>query len=109
MPEHGLIHLLELRKENLEIVEITVDKDAACAGKSIREVALPEGSRVISVVRNGKAEIAGRRRCSSSRATRCSRSSSPGKEDELRRVLAPRLESATVRGEPFRSAVRATL
>src|SRR6202158_730150 len=33
--EHGLIHLLELRKENLEIVEITVDKDAHCAGKTI--------------------------------------------------------------------------
>ena len=26
MPEHGLIHLLELRKENLEIVEILVDR-----------------------------------------------------------------------------------
>jgi trk system potassium uptake protein TrkA len=24
VPEHGMIHLLELRKENLEIVEITV-------------------------------------------------------------------------------------
>ena len=38
VPEHGLIHLLELRKENLEIVEILVDPDADCAGKSIREV-----------------------------------------------------------------------
>ena len=56
VPDHGLIQLLELRKENLEIVEITVDEGAACAGKTIGEVALPEGSRVISIVRNGKAK-----------------------------------------------------
>src|SRR3954470_6795730 len=36
VPEHGLIHLLELRKENLEIVEITVDKSANCQGKRVR-------------------------------------------------------------------------
>ena len=28
VPEHGLIHLLELRKENLEIVELTVGRGA---------------------------------------------------------------------------------
>src|ERR1700759_4127997 len=32
VPEHGLIHLLELRRENLEIVEITIGDKAACAG-----------------------------------------------------------------------------
>ena len=32
VPEHGLIQLLELRKENLEIVEVTVDKGANCQG-----------------------------------------------------------------------------
>ena len=58
VPEHDLIHLLELRKENLEIVEITVGDKDSCAGKKISQVALPEGSRLISVVRAGKAEIA---------------------------------------------------
>src|SRR5215470_6619910 len=57
VPEHGLIHLLELRRENLEIVELTIGDDAACAGKMIKQVALPEGSRLISVVRHGKAEV----------------------------------------------------
>ena len=86
VPEHGLIHLLELRKENLEIVEILVDPHAACAGKSIREVRLPEGSRVISIVRNGKAETP-------DDAMQLEPGDSvlailePGKEDELRRVL----------------------
>ena len=86
VPEHGLIHLLELRKENLEIVEILVDPGAACAGKSIRDVALPAGSRVISIVRNGKAEAP-------DGAMQLEPGDSvlailePGKEDELRKVL----------------------
>src|SRR5919199_1006737 len=58
VPEHDLIHLLELRKENLEIVEVQIDKDAPCAGKSIDRLRLPDGARLISVMRNGQAEIA---------------------------------------------------
>ena len=86
VPEHGLIHLLELRKENLEIVEVTVGDKAACAGKKIKNVSLPEGSRLISVVRDGKAEIP-------DESTQLEPGDSvlailePGKEDELRRVL----------------------
>jgi trk system potassium uptake protein TrkA len=86
VPEHGLIHLLELRKENLEIVEILIDPDAACAGKSIRDVRLPEGSRVISIVRHGKAEAP-------DDSMQLEPGDSvlailePGKEDELRKVL----------------------
>jgi len=86
VPEHGLIHLLELRKENLEIVEVTVGPKAACAGKRVKQVALPEGSRLISVVRDGKAEIPDEQ-------TQLEPGDSvlailePGKEDELRRVL----------------------
>jgi trk system potassium uptake protein TrkA len=86
VPEHGLIHLLELRKENLEIVEVTVGAKAACAGKTIKQVKLPEGSRLISVVRDGKAEIPDEQ-------TQLEPGDSvlailePGKEDELRRIL----------------------
>jgi trk system potassium uptake protein TrkA len=86
VPEHGLIHLLELRKENLEIVEITVGEKDVCAGKKIGQVALPEGSRLISVVRDGKAEMP-------DESLRLESGDSllailePGKEDELRRVL----------------------
>jgi trk system potassium uptake protein TrkA len=86
VPEHGLIHLLELRKENLEIVEVTVGAKAACAGKRIKQVPFPEGARVISVVRDGKAEIPDEQ-------TQLEPGDSvlaileTGKEDELRRVL----------------------
>src|SRR3954469_193972 len=40
VPEHGLIHLHDLKKENLEIVEVPVGDKAACTGKTIRQVAL---------------------------------------------------------------------
>ncbi len=86
VPAHGLIHLLELKKENLVIDEITVGERAACAGKELGEVAFPAGSRVISVVRDGKAEMP-------DDSLRLESGDSvlvilePGKEDELRRVL----------------------
>src|SRR5262245_20478278 len=87
VPQHGLIHLLELRKENLVIDEITVGEKAGCVGMPIAKVGLPEGSRVISVVRNGKAEVP-------DDALRLQSGDSvlvilePGKEDELRQALA---------------------
>jgi trk system potassium uptake protein TrkA len=86
VPEHELIHLLELRKENLEIVEVQIDKDSPSAGKEIDRLGLPEGAQLISVMRNGQAQIA-------SGTTRLEPGDQvlailqPGKEDELRRVL----------------------
>ena len=41
VPEHDLIHLLELRKENLEIVEVQIDKDSPSAGKRVEKLPLP--------------------------------------------------------------------
>jgi trk system potassium uptake protein TrkA len=86
VPEHGLIHLLELRKENLEIVEVTVGKGAACAGKRVDAVRLPEGARVISVVRDGRAEIPDAQ-TELRPGDQVLAILQPGKEDELRRVL----------------------
>jgi len=86
VPEHGLIHLLELRKENKEIVELTVGRGALCAVQQIGQVALPHGSKLILVVRDGKAEVP-------DDSTRLEEGDSvlailePGKEDEFRRVL----------------------
>jgi trk system potassium uptake protein TrkA len=58
VPEHELVHLLELRKENLEIVEVEIGLRAPAAGKRIEELRLPGTARLISVMRNGKAEVA---------------------------------------------------
>src|SRR6266581_4384995 len=43
VPEHELVHLLELRKENLEIVEVMIDRDSPVAGKRVESLKLPEG------------------------------------------------------------------
>lgn len=58
VPEHDLVHLLELRNENLEIIEVEVDAGCPCVGKAVDSIGLPSGSRLISVVREGEAEIA---------------------------------------------------
>jgi trk system potassium uptake protein len=58
VPQHELVHLLELRKENLEIVEVEIKPGSSAAGKRVEELRLPESARLISVMREGKAEIA---------------------------------------------------
>ena len=89
VPEHDLIHLLELRRENLEIVEVMIDRDSPSAGKRVEALELPDGARLISVMRSGRAEIA-------VGATQLEAGDQvlailePGKEDELKRVLLRR-------------------
>ena len=86
VPEHELVQLLELRKENLEIVEVQIDKDSPSAGKKVESLAMPDGSRLISVMRDGEAEIA----VGSTElrpGDQVLAILQPGKEDELRKVL----------------------
>jgi trk system potassium uptake protein TrkA len=86
VPEHGLVHLLELPKENVEIVEVQIPPDAAAAGRSIDRLDLPEGSRLISVKRNGQFEIADNS-TTLQPGDQVLAILQPGKEDELRKVL----------------------
>src|SRR3954467_12083685 len=86
VPEHDLVHLLELRKENLEIVEVQIPQGAPAAGQRVERLDLPEGSRLISIMRNGRSEIA----VGSTElhpGDQVLAILQPGKEDELRRVL----------------------
>jgi trk system potassium uptake protein TrkA len=86
VPEHELVHLLELRKENLEIVEVQIDKASQAAGKRVEKLSLPEGARLISVMRDGKAEIAvGSTELQA--GDQVLAILQPGKEDELRQIL----------------------
>src|SRR5207237_3260586 len=89
VPEHELVHLLELRKENLEIVEVQIDKDSPSAGKKVDRLTLPDGARLISVMRNGRAEIADGT-TELQPGDQVLAILQPGKEDELRRVLLKR-------------------
>ena len=58
VPEHGLVKLLELRSEGLEVVELQVEANAPAAGKRVAGISLPEGAQLVSVMRNGVAELA---------------------------------------------------
>jgi trk system potassium uptake protein TrkA len=58
LPNHELVKLLSLRREQLEITEIQLAEDSPSAGRLVREVDLPDGARLISVMRGGAAEIA---------------------------------------------------
>ena len=86
LPAHELVTLLDLRRENLEIVEVQIPEGAPAAGQRVERLKLPEGSRLISIMRNGRSEIA-------VGATELQPGDQvlailqPGKEDELRRVL----------------------
>jgi trk system potassium uptake protein TrkA len=57
VPEHGLVPLLDLRKEGLVVAEIQIEGGAPSAGKRAGGIGLPEGSRLISVFRQGRTEL----------------------------------------------------
>lgn len=58
VPQHGLVRLLELREEGLEVVEMQIAGDSPAAGKRVAGLSLPEDVRLVSVTRNGVGEIA---------------------------------------------------
>ena len=57
VPAHGLVRLLDLRTEGLALVEVQIETDSPVAGKPVSALALPEGSRLLTVLREGQAEI----------------------------------------------------
>jgi trk system potassium uptake protein TrkA len=57
VPQHGLVPLVELRKEGLVVAEIQVEGESPVAGKRVGGIRLPQGSRLISVFRQGRTEL----------------------------------------------------
>jgi trk system potassium uptake protein TrkA len=53
VPKYGLVHLLDLEEEQLEIIEMEVSDDAPAAGRRVIDIDLPDGSLIISVLREG--------------------------------------------------------
>ncbi len=53
VPRYGLVHLLALEEERLEIIELEVSSEAPVIGEHVSDIALPEGSLIISVLRDG--------------------------------------------------------
>jgi trk system potassium uptake protein TrkA len=89
VPEHGLVHLLELRKEDLGIVEVQVDRSSPCVGKKVSELDLPEGAQVIAVMREGRAESPDKANVLAP-GDQVLAVLRRGKEEDLRRILLSR-------------------
>ena len=53
VPRYGLVHLLALEEERLEIIELEVGQGSEAAGQRVQDVELPDGSLIISVLRGG--------------------------------------------------------
>ncbi len=57
VPEYGLVHLLDLPEEKLEIIEMLLADDSKVAGKRVGDLEMPEGSLLISVLRDGRGSV----------------------------------------------------
>ncbi|HWC85897.1 MAG TPA: NAD-binding protein [Solirubrobacteraceae bacterium] len=53
VPEYGLVQLLALEEERLEIIELEVAEGSPVAGRRVSDIRLPDGSLIISVLRGG--------------------------------------------------------
>jgi trk system potassium uptake protein TrkA len=53
VPKYGLVHLLDLQQERLEIIEMEVAEGAPADGTTVADLGLPEGALVISILRDG--------------------------------------------------------
>jgi len=51
VPKIGLVHLLELTDDRLEIIEIEVGQGSPAAGGRVSDIPVPSGSLIISVLR----------------------------------------------------------
>ena len=52
VPKYGMVHLLDLAEDHLEIIELEVGVEAPAAGQSVRDISLPKGALIISVLRS---------------------------------------------------------
>jgi trk system potassium uptake protein TrkA len=59
VPKYGLVHLLDLPQERLEIIELEVAEGSPAAGSSVKDLGLPDGSLVISILRDGAGFVPG--------------------------------------------------
>jgi trk system potassium uptake protein TrkA len=59
VPEYGLVHLLDLPEQKLEIIEMLLPEDSRAAGARVGDLDMPEGSLLISVVREDRGFVPG--------------------------------------------------
>jgi trk system potassium uptake protein len=59
VPDYGLVHLLDLPEQSLEIIEMLLPEDSRAAGQRVSDLQMPEGSLLISVLRGDRGFVPG--------------------------------------------------
>lgn len=54
VPEYGLVHLLDLPEQHLEIIELLLREDSRAAGVRVGDLQMPAGTLLISVLRGSE-------------------------------------------------------
>jgi trk system potassium uptake protein len=57
VPEYGLVHLLDLPEQHLEIIEMLLPEGSPATGQRVGDLTLPDGTLLISVLRGNEGLI----------------------------------------------------
>jgi trk/ktr system potassium uptake protein len=88
VPEYGLVHLLDLQEEQLEIIEMLLGQDCAVNGRRVGDLQMPDGSLLISVLRDGKGFVPSADTVLEP-GDEVLAVLDPGKEDDLKELFGP--------------------
>ena len=88
VPEYGLVHLLDLPEERLEIIEMLLGADSQVTGRRVADLEMPEGSLLISVLREGRGFVPGPETVLEA-GDEVLAVLDPGREDDLKRFFGP--------------------
>ena len=58
VPDHRVVNMLNLRHENLEIIELNVSQGSPIVGQPVKAIRMPKNTRLISVTRDNQSTIA---------------------------------------------------
>jgi trk system potassium uptake protein TrkA len=98
LPVHKFVHLLSLRRQNVELVELEVSENSAFANTYVQDIALPDGVLLAAIIRAGHALLArGSSELLPGDYVLCVLE--PGKERELINVFLPEEEAEKVQLE----------
>ena len=98
LPTHKFVHLLSLKREQVEVVELEVGENSPFADTYVQDIALPEGVVLAAIVRAGHALVArGSTEILPGDYVLCLLP--PGKEKELIKVFLPEEEPERVQSE----------
>jgi trk system potassium uptake protein TrkA len=88
VPEYGLIHLLDLKEEQLEIIEMLLGRESPVTGRRVSDLSMPEGSLLISVLRDGRGFVPGPDTVLEA-GDEVLAVLDPGREDDLKELFGP--------------------